>query len=117
MDKNSYDEVIPSGDKTVMEEDTVMGKLSSGYINRAAHELPKQGKRAPWQVTNNYLEDRKSLKDTLASVEKPSSAQDLPKLISKLEKDMKKASDSLQFELAAVIRDQIEELKHLSLPD
>lgn len=62
MDKNSYDEVIPSGDKTVMEEDTVMGKLSSGYINRAAHELPKQGKRAPWQVTNNYLEDRKSLK-------------------------------------------------------
>ncbi len=46
-----------------MEEDTVMGKLSSGYISRAAHELPKQGKHAPWQVTNNYLEDRKSLQN------------------------------------------------------
>ncbi|MEX3012424.1 hypothetical protein AB3538_05895 [Acinetobacter baumannii] len=62
MDKNNYDEVIPSGDKSVMEEDTVMGSLSSGYISRAADVIPKQGKQAPWQVTNNYLEDRKSLK-------------------------------------------------------
>ncbi|WP_218666756.1 flavin-containing monooxygenase [Acinetobacter baumannii] len=63
MDKNNYDEVIPSGDKSVMEEDTVMGSLSSGYISRAADVIPKQGKQAPWQVTNNYLEDRKSLKN------------------------------------------------------
>jgi len=88
MDKNSYDEVIPSGDKTVMEEDTVMGKLSSGYINRAAHELPKQGKRAPWQVTNNYLEDRKSLKnakfeDGILHFHKRSEANERkPKLVS-----------------------------------
>lgn len=24
--------------------------------------MPKQGKHAPWRVTNNYLEDRKTLK-------------------------------------------------------
>ena len=43
-------------------EDTVMGSLSSGYIARAADVMPKQGKHAPWRVTNNYLEDRKTLK-------------------------------------------------------
>ncbi len=39
-----------------------MGSLSAGYIRRAADVIPKQGKHAPWQVTNNYLADRKALK-------------------------------------------------------
>jgi monooxygenase len=40
-----------------------MGKLSSGYISRAVDVLPKQGKCDPWKVTNNYLVDRKALKN------------------------------------------------------
>ncbi|MFB0982855.1 MAG: NAD(P)/FAD-dependent oxidoreductase, partial [Acinetobacter towneri] len=52
----------PQGDQTELLEDTVMGSLSSGYIARAADVMPKQGKHAPWRVTNNYLEDRKTLK-------------------------------------------------------
>ena len=44
-------------------EDTVMGSLSSGYIARAVDVMPKQGKHAPWNVTNNYLADRKVLKN------------------------------------------------------
>ena len=63
MDKNGYDEVISQGDQTELMEDTVMGSLSSGYIARAADVMPKQGKHAPWNVTNNYLADRKILKN------------------------------------------------------
>ena len=62
MDRQGYDEVIPQGDQTELLEDTVMGSLSSGYIARAADVMPKQGKHTPWRVTNNYLEDRKTLK-------------------------------------------------------
>lgn len=63
MDKNGYDQVIAQGDQTELMEDTVMGSLSSGYIARAADVMPKQGKHAPWNVTNNYLADCKTLKN------------------------------------------------------
>ena len=42
-------------------------------------------------------------------------ADELPGILSQLEKDMKNAAQNLEFELAAVLRDQIEELKNLSL--
>ncbi|WP_313585382.1 flavin-containing monooxygenase [Acinetobacter variabilis] len=62
MDQHGYDEVIPEGDAAELLEDTVMGSLTSGYIARAADVMPKQGKHAPWKVSNNYLADRKELK-------------------------------------------------------
>ncbi|MDO8698609.1 MAG: FAD-containing monooxygenase EthA, partial [Pseudomonas sp.] len=31
--------------------------LASGYIQRAAGKLPKQGDRAPWKLYQNYLLD------------------------------------------------------------
>ena len=62
MDANQFDEVLAEGDATQIEQDTVMGSLSSGYIARAADVMPKQGKSGPWHVTNNYLADRKNLK-------------------------------------------------------
>ncbi|NHC03823.1 NAD(P)/FAD-dependent oxidoreductase [Acinetobacter sp. 187] len=63
MDSKGLSEVIPQGDQTQLMDDTVMGSLSSGYIARAAHVMPKQGKSAPWKVSNNYLADRKELKN------------------------------------------------------
>jgi monooxygenase len=36
--------------------------LSSGYIQRSAHLLPKQGSRYPWQVHQSYLRDYRALK-------------------------------------------------------
>ncbi len=36
--------------------------LSSGYIQRAAGELPRQGTRKPWRIYQNYLLDLWSLK-------------------------------------------------------
>ncbi|KAB0629077.1 NAD(P)/FAD-dependent oxidoreductase [Acinetobacter gandensis] len=88
MDKNGYDQVIPQGDATELMEDTVMGSLSSGYIARAADVMPKQGKHAPWKVSNNYLADRKELKqasfdDGVLKFEKKSSAANVkPRLVS-----------------------------------
>jgi monooxygenase len=36
--------------------------LSSGYVQRAAAHLPKQGTRNPWRIYQNYLRDLLSLK-------------------------------------------------------
>lgn len=62
MNEQNYDVVIARGDDREMLEDTVMGSLSAGYIKRAADVMPKQGKHAPWHITNNYLADKKVLR-------------------------------------------------------
>ncbi len=36
--------------------------LTSGYIQRSAHLLPKQGSTDPWQVHQSYLRDYRALK-------------------------------------------------------
>ena len=66
MHKHRYQVVWPRA-KTAHSEahtqpDTVMGALTAGYVQRAQHELPKQGDVYPWRVTNNYLSDRVMLK-------------------------------------------------------
>ena len=63
MDQHHLDEVIAQGDPSQLLEDTVMGSLSAGYIARAADVMPKQGRNAPWRVSNNYFADRKALKN------------------------------------------------------
>ena len=66
MHKERYQVALPQA-KTAhaeahIQKDTVMGALSAGYVQRAKDELPKQGDRYPWYVTNNYLSDRVMLK-------------------------------------------------------
>jgi hypothetical protein len=36
--------------------------LTSGYIQRAIDELPRQGSRSPWRVYQNYLLDRRLMR-------------------------------------------------------
>jgi monooxygenase len=36
--------------------------MSSGYVARAAHELPKGADRAPWKLFQSYAEDREQLR-------------------------------------------------------
>ena len=36
--------------------------LTSGYIQRSAHLLPKQGSTHPWKVHQSYLRDYRALK-------------------------------------------------------
>lgn len=63
MDEHKYKVVVPKGDASQIMEDTIMGKLSSGYLMRAVDTLPKQGLSAPWSVSNNYMADRVELKE------------------------------------------------------
>jgi cation diffusion facilitator CzcD-associated flavoprotein CzcO len=62
MEKNHLRQVVAYAPAEVRTNDTVMGGLSSGYIRRAAHKLPRQGKSGVWRVTNDYLSDTAMLK-------------------------------------------------------
>jgi hypothetical protein len=35
----------------------VLSSLDSGYVRRGNDNLPRQGRRPPWRVVNNYLRD------------------------------------------------------------
>lgn len=58
MERHRYQVATPVATGVSRQSDTVMGSLSSGYIQRAQDVLPKQGDRYPWVVQNNYLKDR-----------------------------------------------------------
>jgi excinuclease ABC subunit B len=64
------------------------------------------------KISDIRKEDRKVIADIKREKENLTPAK-LPSLIAKLGKDMRKAAKNLEFELAAVLRDQIEELKDL----
>ncbi len=55
--------------------------------------------------------DREQIK-AIAKLAETTPVEALPELIAKLEKDMKKAAQNLEFELAAVLRDQLMTLKN-----
>jgi cation diffusion facilitator CzcD-associated flavoprotein CzcO len=67
MDAHGYDRAIPqapsddSGDQPFLD-------FQSGYVQRSLDQLPRQGRRAPWRLHQNYLRDvvimrRGSLRD------------------------------------------------------
>ncbi|MDV6010943.1 NAD(P)/FAD-dependent oxidoreductase [Haloechinothrix sp. LS1_15] len=55
MDTHGYDRCLPERDPSVAEEPFL--DLTSGYVQRALHKLPKQGDRAPWKLRMNYPRD------------------------------------------------------------
>jgi hypothetical protein len=57
MDKHGHSVVVARDVEGCGTDDTVLGGLASGYIKRAADHLPRQGDRAPWQMTQDYLSD------------------------------------------------------------
>lgn len=58
MDAKGYTSAVPRDLEGCMDENnTILGALSSGYVMRAAGELPRQGTQSPWQVSQNYLRD------------------------------------------------------------
>jgi len=62
MDKKKLRVVTPRAKNVGVSNETVMGSLASGYVQRGAHTLPRQGDRAPWAVLNDYLRDAAALK-------------------------------------------------------
>jgi excinuclease ABC subunit B len=68
----------------------------------------------PTGITKKITDIREAGRETLKNLvvqEGKVSPSNLPKLIAQLEKEMKTAAKNLEFELAAVIRDKLEELK------
>jgi cyclohexanone monooxygenase len=55
MQKHSLDSAIPQPDSAVKPRPFL--DFTSGYVQRAAQQLPKQGDRKPWQLYQNYLLD------------------------------------------------------------
>ncbi len=60
MDANGYIEAVPVAEAG-MESRPVMD-LQSGYAQRGAKHLPKQGATAPWRMAMSYQEDARALK-------------------------------------------------------
>ena len=63
MDAENYQQVTPVAGADEITEHTMMGSLASGYVKRAAHLLPRQGKTGHWQVAHNYKTDTALLRD------------------------------------------------------
>ena len=60
MDKHQYhycQPILPTGG---MEAEPFIN-FTSGYITRASHRMPKQGRDKPWKLNQNYILDRMSL--------------------------------------------------------
>jgi len=57
MDRHGYDQLVPRADPGEVERRPLLD-LSSGYIQRAADRMPKQGSKTPWYLRQNYLLDR-----------------------------------------------------------
>ncbi len=57
MDKKGYTQVVAQDRDNSRTEETVMGGLNSGYIRRALDQLPRQGRKRPWRIVQDYLSD------------------------------------------------------------
>lgn len=60
MDQTGATAVVPVRDENVGERPFM--DLSSGYIQRAMDDLPKQGDQAPWLLKQNYLTDVRTIR-------------------------------------------------------
>ena len=56
MDKKGLRQCTPRDEEGLAQETPFLG-LASGYIQRAANVLPKQGDKAPWRLYQNYALD------------------------------------------------------------
>jgi monooxygenase len=60
MDKRGYDWCVPR--RPVQVEEIPVVDFSSGYVQRALKDLPRQGSRAPWRLHQNYIRDLLTLR-------------------------------------------------------
>lgn len=61
MREKGYKEFVVDGTGVTITDEPIMGQLHAGYIQRAAHLMPKQGDKEEFIVQNAYLRDRKIL--------------------------------------------------------
>ncbi len=61
MHGHGLTECVPRNREAVVGSEPILG-LTSGYIQRSVHLLPKQGSNDPWRVHQSYLRDYRALK-------------------------------------------------------
>jgi len=61
MDRHGYRTCTPACDTASLEARPLLG-LTSGYVMRAAAELPKSATSAPWLIRQNYIRDMLTMK-------------------------------------------------------
>lgn len=61
MDDKKLQVVTPRAPQDEMLDENILASLGSGYIRRADHELPRQGRNLPWRVLHHYERDRPML--------------------------------------------------------
>ncbi len=61
MDRHGYRICRPACDSGSLEARPLLG-LTSGYVQRAAADLPKSGDKAPWLIRQNYIRDMMTMK-------------------------------------------------------
>lgn len=101
-----YADKLTQSIKSAVNETNRRRQIQMAY-NEAHGIIPQSIKK---RVSDIRDADRKALERVLDDVKAVTPTQ-LPKLLSKLRKDMKAAAENLEFELAAVLRDQIEQLQ------
>src|SRR4051812_36365901 len=61
MDRRGYRTCMPVCDPAMMESRPLLN-LTSGYVTRAAGDLPKQSAAQPWMIQQNYILDMLTMK-------------------------------------------------------
>ena len=61
MDRRGYRTCTPACDASAMKAKPLLN-LNSGYVTRAAADLPKQASEKPWIIQQNYILEWLSLK-------------------------------------------------------
>ncbi|MYM93200.1 flavin-containing monooxygenase [Duganella vulcania] len=61
MDAVGSDMMTPRAPADEKLEESVLGSMQSGYVQRGQHLLPRQGRSLPWRVVNNLKADRTML--------------------------------------------------------
>lgn len=118
--RNSCGQVIMYADKITESMDNAIKETNRRReiqmkYNKEHGIVPKTIKKP---IENNLLQlvsSYRNLEDIVAEemVENNLNVKDIPKLITKLEKDMHKAAKVLDFERAAEIRDQLKKLREM----
>ncbi|MEA2758514.1 MAG: monooxygenase [Methylobacteriaceae bacterium] len=60
MDRRGYRQCMPKRDPSVAEVPWL--DFTSGYVQRALHQLPRQGAKKPWRLYQNYARDLLALR-------------------------------------------------------
>jgi cation diffusion facilitator CzcD-associated flavoprotein CzcO len=61
MERKGYRVCVPQNDDPAVKPEPWLN-LSSGYIQRVADKMPKQGSKTPWKLHQNYVKDILALK-------------------------------------------------------